>query len=459
MKKLKYILIVFVLFLYSNKVYAASASLNVGSSNVYIGDSFTVSVSVSSAAAWNIHVSASGPVSGCFISEADATSNAMDTNKMFVANCTATGEGTINLFLSGDVTSASDGNAVRISESKNVTVSKKPSSSNNNNSSNTSTTNTNSSSNVDNKKNDNKSKNNNLKSITIDGYDLKKIDSNNYTLTIPNDVTNINIKASAEDTKAKVSGTGNHQINVGDNNIEVIITSESGVQNKIIIKVTRKDGFYLDDLDSVLKNGKTNDININIDSNSIIKENDVEKIKNSGKKVNLNYYNADKKMLYSWILDGSKIKNTGDLDTSISFDSNNKNEILKLSNYADGMIVSPKQSKYYLEGINIRLFVGDKFNDNDIVNIYGYNEKKLELISRKIKVKEGYVEFEASNVSDYLITMSNITKGVINKEAKKNTNSIQLIIIIILLLILIILNVFIIIRRFVLMKKQKKSIN
>ena len=301
MKKLKYILIVFVLFLYSNKVYAASASLNVGSSNVYIGDSFTVSVSVSSAAAWNIHVSASGPVSGCFISEADATSNAMDTNKMFVANCTATGEGTINLFLSGDVTSASDGNAVRISESKNVTVSKKPSSSNNNNSSNTSTTNTNSSSNVDNKKNDNKSKNNNLKSITIDGYDLKKIDSNNYTLTIPNDVTNINIKASAEDTKAKVSGTGNHQINVGDNNIEVIITSESGVQNKIIIKVTRKDGFYLDDLDSVLKNGKTNDININIDSNSIIKENDVEKIKNSGKKVNLNYYNADKKMLYSWI--------------------------------------------------------------------------------------------------------------------------------------------------------------
>ena len=89
---------------------------------------------------------------------------------------------------------------------------------------------------------------------------------------IVNDVTSINIKATAEDSKSKVTGTGSHDINVGENNIEVVVTAENGSKNKINIKVTRKDGYYLDDLDSVLNNEKIEDINIIINADSKITE-------------------------------------------------------------------------------------------------------------------------------------------------------------------------------------------
>ena len=131
MKRLRFLVVLVIsIFIFNINVYAVSGSLSVSSSNVYAGDSFTVSVNINSAAAWNVHVSASGPVNNCEINEADVTEDAEDTSKTFSTICTATGEGTIVITLSGDVTSASDGVANPISNSKNITVSKKTSPSN-----------------------------------------------------------------------------------------------------------------------------------------------------------------------------------------------------------------------------------------------------------------------------------------------------------------------------------------
>lgn len=410
MKKVKFLLVSLIsIFAFNINVFAASGSLVVSSSSVYVGDSFTVTTNVSSAAAWNIHVSASGPVSGCSINQADATADAMDTNKTFSATCTATGTGTITITLSGDVTSASDGNAVNVSGSRSVTVSTRPTppSNNNNNNNNNNNSNNNSS---NNKTTDNRSKNNNIKELSVEGYDLTKADNNNYTLLVPNDVTSINIKATAEDSKSKVTGAGNHDINVGENNIEVVVTAENGSQNKITIKVTRKDGYYSEDLDTVLKNNKIDDINITIKSDTKITAQDLKKIKNSGKTVKFNYYNNDKSLVYSWIVDGSKLKNINHLLTTISSDSDNKKDILRLSNYADGLFVGLKQTNNLPSGIKIKLFVGDKYKDNNLVNVYVYvkNNDKLELIKSKLKVENGYVEFDVTDASDYFVTMSTI---------------------------------------------------
>ena len=127
MKKIKILLISLIsMFAFNTSVYAASSSISVSSGNVYVGDSFTVSLYVTSSAAWNVHVTASGPVNGCTIHKADASDDALDTNRSFSATCTATGEGTIVIRLSGDVTSASDSNAVSVSGSRSVSVSQKP---------------------------------------------------------------------------------------------------------------------------------------------------------------------------------------------------------------------------------------------------------------------------------------------------------------------------------------------
>ena len=390
MKKVQTIIICLIsMFAFNMNVFAASGSLSVSSSSVYVGDKFTVTAKVSAAAAWNIHVTASGPVSGCTINQADATADAMDTNKTFTATCTATGTGTITIKLSGDVTSASTGNAVNVSGSKSVTVSTKT------------TTPI-----ID----DKRSKNNNIKELSVDGYDLTKVDNKNYTLSVPNDVTSINIKATAEDSKAKVTGTGIRDIYVGENNIEVVVTAENGSQNKITIKVTRKDGYYIDDLDTVIKDNNIDDINITIKSDTRITAKDLEKVKSSGKTVKFNYYNDDKSLVYSWIIDGSKLNNTSDFLTTISNDSDNRKDILRLSNYADGLILGLKQTNNIPSGSRINLFVGDKYKDNDLVNVYSYvkNNDKLELVKNEIKVENGYIEFDAEDTSDYFVTMSNI---------------------------------------------------
>ena len=152
------------------------------------------------------------------------------------------------------------------------------------------------------------SKNNNIKSLSIEGYELVKLDNNNYTLTVSNDITSINVNAFAEDSKAKVTGTGVKELQVGENNIEVIVTSESGSQNKINIKVTRKDGYYLEDLDAVLKNKKLQDADIIINADSKITKEQLNQIKDSKKRLRFNYYDESKNLIYSWTINGKEIK-------------------------------------------------------------------------------------------------------------------------------------------------------
>ena len=456
MKKIKILLISLIsMFAFNTSVYAASSSISVSSGNVYVGDSFTVSLYVTSSAAWNVHVTSSGPVSGCTIHQADASADALDTNRSFSTTCTATGEGTIVIRLSGDVTSASDGNAVSVSGSRSVSVSQKPAPTpsptpsqpgNNTNKNNNQTNNNNNKQNSTQNDGDNKSKNNNIKNISVDGYNLIKVDSNNYTLSVTNDVTNINVKATAEDSKSKVTGTGNHNINIGENNIEIIVTAENGSQNKINIKVTRKDGYYLEDLNSILNNNKITDINITIKSDTIITKEDLEKIKNSKKTVKFNYYNDDKSLAYSWIIDGSKIKTTSNLSTIITSDSDNKKDILKLSNYADGLFVVLKQNDLP-SGTKLKLFVGNKYENNDFVNVYSYRNNKLYLLKNKIKLDNGYIEFSLDNTSEYFVTMSTIPNtNITTKVLLGDTLGSIIIIVIGIIIIFIIKN-----------KKKKKS--
>ena len=457
MNKYKYLIIfIITIFLFNTNVYAASGKLSVSSSSVHVGDSFTISANLYSMASWNVHVSASGPVKGCSINQAQTTDDAMDTNKTFKATCKATGTGTIYIRLTGDITSASDGKAVKLSDSKTVTVSKKQSSSiinngnNNNKSHNNKTTN--------NSTKDNKSKNNNIKDLTIDGYKLTKINNNNYSLTVPYYIENINVKATAQDSKAKVSGTGKHTLKVGQNNIEIVVTAENGSKNKINIKVNRKDSYYIEDLDQALKNDKLTDINIILNADTKISIDDLEKIKESKKTINFNYYDETKALIYTWIIDGSKLKYSNELDTSILFDSNNKKEILKLSNYADGIIISLKQENNIPNGIKIKIYLSNKYDSNDLVNIYAYmnNNNKLKLLISKIKVENGYIEFTPIETSDYLITMSNIPHSEeITTSSDNHSSSIIPIIIIIILFFIIMLLTILLIKK----KKSKNEIN
>ena len=59
-----------------------------------------------------------------------------------------------------------------------------------------------------------------------------------YQLSVPNEVTTLNITAEADSSKASVRITGNEELQIGDNNIEIIVTAEDGSQTtyKILAK-------------------------------------------------------------------------------------------------------------------------------------------------------------------------------------------------------------------------------
>ena len=240
------ILAIIIAALFSTNAFAASGSLSVSSGSVYVGDSFTATVSVNSAAAWNVHVTSTGPVSGCTINQADATADAEDANRTFTASCKATGKGTITLTLSGDVTSAATGNAVNVSGTRTVTVTEKPAPAPTPTPTQTpaakpAPTTTPAPAAQNPEPEAPKSTNKALKSLSAEGYELEKTDDNNYSLTVPNSAEVVIINAAAEDEKATIVGSGEHALEVGENTIEIVVTAEDGSQNKITIVVTREE--------------------------------------------------------------------------------------------------------------------------------------------------------------------------------------------------------------------------
>lgn len=219
MKKLKIlILLIISIFTFNLKV-NAGASINASTNNVSVGDTFTVNVNMTNAAAWNIHATATGPVSGCSINQADASSDAMDTSKTFSASCTATGVGTIVVTLSGDTTSANDGNAVSVSGSVTINVKEKvqtqrpqpqpqaPAAP--------------------------KSTDASLKNIELSSGNIEfSSDKDTYDLTVDYNVSSIEINGISNDGKASVKIEGDTNLKEGDNIIKLVVTAEDGTTTK-----------------------------------------------------------------------------------------------------------------------------------------------------------------------------------------------------------------------------------
>ncbi len=88
------------------------------------------------------------------------------------------------------------------------------------------------------------SSNNNLSSLSVDGYSLEpkfSKDKTSYSLTVPNDVKTINVKATKSDSSASIKGTGKRNLKEGSNKINVVVTAENGNEKTYTINVTVKE--------------------------------------------------------------------------------------------------------------------------------------------------------------------------------------------------------------------------
>ncbi len=83
-----------------------------------------------------------------------------------------------------------------------------------------------------------------LSNLTAGGYTLSPAfnkDQTSYKVSVPNDVTSLNVTATPNDSKATVSVSGNGNLSVGKNNIIVEVKAEDGTKKTYTIEVTRAD--------------------------------------------------------------------------------------------------------------------------------------------------------------------------------------------------------------------------
>ena len=86
------------------------------------------------------------------------------------------------------------------------------------------------------------SPNNRLSSLSISGYNITpsfSSDNYSYTVELPYNVNNVNIKANAADASATVSGIGDIELNSSNSTVDIIVTAQNGTKEKYSINIKR----------------------------------------------------------------------------------------------------------------------------------------------------------------------------------------------------------------------------
>ena len=247
MKK-KILIIAMILFFPQIVLAAPNATISTNTSSIEKGKSVTATVTLTDTAAWNVRITGSGAAS-CSQKQADVTSDGKSTTKKFSLSCTSTSEGTINFTVTGDITSGS-GQTKDISLSKSVTVTPP------------------------------KSSDNTLSNLKVDGVTVSGFSSSKTSYTLKdNSGTSISISATANDSKASVSGIGSKTLKYGKNTFGVTVTAENGSKKTYNIVVNKPDPRSKNNnLKSLSVSSGTIDFDKNTTSYLIKVEHDVENI-------------------------------------------------------------------------------------------------------------------------------------------------------------------------------------
>lgn len=264
----------------------------------------------------------------------------------------------------------------------------------------------------------NYSTNNNLASLTVDGYDLDKefnANETEYTVNVPSDIEKVTIKASASDSKATISGTGEVDVHEGSNTFEIKVTAESGAVKtyKLIVNVEEKDPINVsvnkEDLTVVRKSEELTEYLKDYYKETTVKigEEDVlayqiealditlVALKDSSGKINFYIYDDGNYTLYQEINGGGVTIHLIDDETKI-----------------------PDNYKAYKETINDTTYQVYKLNkDSTYYLIYGENvetgEKSLYLYDSTDNTLQKYYEEELNTLKEQLKLNSYIIIGLI----------------------------------------------
>jgi len=262
------------------------------------------------------------------------------------------------------------------------------------------------------------STNNLLGTLVIEGYDIG-FDANKleYSLTVENNISSVKLTATAQDSKAKIEVDGSAtDLEIGDNTVKIIVTAENGDKKTYTVVIKRKEEgptTTLGELITVINSTTAEQINIEIkDENTIITSEMISAIKKNSKNISVNYYKEDA-VIYKWEIKGDNLDDISSMDVGISFDTDEKDKISSLTNYADNLYLNFAYSGDLPTGTYISINVSDKYKDGSIVNLYYYDKdnENITLVYDNLEVKNGYLKFTIEHCSEYILSMSNYVEN------------------------------------------------
>lgn len=325
MKKIKYLLLSFIcLIAYVSPAFAASYDVTVTSKTVTVGNTITLKIKGTNLSGrFNITSSNSKVLS------ASESKTWVDNNTVSI-KLTAKSLGKANITVSASDVTDYNGKSITGSKTITITVSEpvkaKPKV---------------------------KSSNNYLSSLSIDKYKLDKNfakDTLEYSLTLEPDVTKIKINAQLADSSAKVTGTGNHDVTIGTNSFNIVVTAENGSKRTYKINVTVKD---------------YNPIKVTVDNKEytvIRREKDLPKVSD--------YYEVKKITIGEEQVDGYYSETTNYSLVALT-DENGETNLFK---YNDN--VYTKYKEYTFNGITIE-YVDKELSGEVKKSIFIYNDEEI----------------------------------------------------------------------------------
>ena len=138
------------------------------------------------------------------------------------------------------------------------------------------------------------------------------------------------------------------------------------------------------------------------------------------------------------MFDYKNISNQANINMTLSFMASNKAKLEKLTDYREGIYLNFSYHGNLPKDTIVRIYVGDKYKDGDVLNLYYLDSDTSEVtyMKQEVKVSNGYAEISIDHCSDYFLTKATISGD--NVKVVSNDNSILPIIIIVLLIVLII---------------------
>ncbi len=254
------------------------------------------------------------------------------------------------------------------------------------------------------------SRDNKLKSLSVKDYPFTfDADQLEYEIDVENWIENVELAFELNDPKASAVVSKENELIVGANEILIKVYSESADERIYKITVNRQGdnpvvaiGRILDLLPKI----EAGNVEIfSSDPKGLSKEIWASLI-SADKQYTFSVRNGMNETIYRWHFSGEKAKESDWFDFEVRMQSLKRDEIRKLLNYRESILLDLAHSGTIADGITLSVNVASHYNDGNVLYLYYYDEDNNKLVdqSQELIVKDGFVSVELAHASVYVLT-------------------------------------------------------